>query len=207
MLTILIADDHVLVREGIISVLQDLEPEVKILEAGNLNEIQNLVSQNNELDLVLLDLKMPGMEGYAGLKIIKEIAPSLLVVILSSYDEPAIIEECIKKGADGFIPKSYSKDVLINAVRLVLAGEVFIPSRILKGQPVLFGGTPKGMGSLTPRQKEILELMGEGLSNKEIARLFDCAESTVKAHVSAVLKAFGVASRAKAVAASQDSTI
>jgi DNA-binding NarL/FixJ family response regulator len=199
---ILVADDHTLFRDGLRYMLAQLDDDVEILEAKDCAEALALVGSRSDLDLVLLDLAMPGMDGLAGLRALRVRRPSVPVVILSGSEEPADVRQALDRGAMGFIPKSSTSQVMLGALRLVLSGGVYLPPAFLERfQP---GRTPtaappiEALG-LTPRQHDVLRLLGRGQSNKEIARVLGLAEGTVKLHISAILRALGVDNRTQAV--------
>lgn len=204
---ILIADDHALFRDGLRYVLARLgDDAAEIFEAKDGAEALALVAAHPDLDLVLLDLAMPGMDGIAGLRALRARSPSMPVVILSASEEPADIRLALDRGAMGFIPKSSSSEVMLSALRLVLAGGVYLPpafldrSRAGKGPVVSATPSLENLG-LTARQTDVLRLLGQGKSNKEIARALELAEGTVKLHVSAVLRALDAVNRTQAVVA------
>ena len=203
---ILIADDHALFREGLRYVLAGVGDDVEILEAKDGAGALVLVAARPDLDLVLLDLAMPGMDGLAGLRALRARTPSVPVVILSASEETIDIRLALDGGAMGFIPKSSTSEVMLSALRLVLSGGVYLPPAILqrsrtgKGPVASAELTLESLG-LTPRQHDVLRLLGQGKSNKEIARALVLAEGTVKLHVSAILKALDVGNRTQAVVA------
>jgi len=201
---ILVADDHALFRDGLRYVLARLGDEVEVLEAKDCTEALALVGSRPDLDLLLLDLAMPGMDGLAGLRVLRARRPSMPVVILSASEEPADVRQALDRGAMGFIPKSSTSSVMLGALRLVLSGGVYLPPAFLDRFQT--GRTPTAVPSiealgLTPRQHDVLRLLGKGQSNKEIARVLGLAEGTVKLHISAILRALGVGSRTRAVIA------
>jgi DNA-binding NarL/FixJ family response regulator len=204
---ILIADDHALFREGLRHVLSQLGDQVTIVEASDFPQALAAVEQTGDIAVVLLDLAMPGMAWNDGLSRLKELLPETVpIVILSASDDRRHVLQAVNLGAAGFIPKTSSSRVMISALKLVLSGGVYLPPALLQqgGQgldglgPVASGG---GVSFLTPRQREVLALLGEGQSNKEIARVLTLAEGTVKLHVTAILKALDVNNRTRAVVA------
>ncbi|MCJ8298017.1 MAG: response regulator transcription factor [Pseudomonadales bacterium] len=211
MLTILVADNHDLAREGFKSVLQELDPQISILGANCIGAVLQQLPANPDIDIVLLDLGLPDTEQFSGLLQIKETAPDTPVAILSALDDQESVHAALVAGADGYIPKTSSKKVMLHAIRLILAGEIYLPSILLQGNQLANSAAnvtnlPQRRDpatGLTRRQAQVLELIEKGLSNKEIARQIFCTEGTVKAHVTAILKTFGVSSRAKAVIAAK----
>ncbi len=201
---ILVADDHALFRDGLRYVLARLGDDVEILEAKNCAEALALVGSRSDLDLVMLDLAMPGMDGLAGLRALRARSPAVPVVILSASEEPADMRQALDRGAMGFIPKSSTSSVMLSALRLVLSGGVYLPPAFLErhqsGTTPIAASSVEALG-LTPRQHDVLRLLGQGQSNKEIARVLGLAEGTVKLHISAILRALGVHNRTGAVVA------
>ena len=184
--------------------LAGLADEVAILEAKDSAEALATVGATPDLDLVLLDLAMPGMDGLAGLRTLRARRPALPVVILSASEEALDVRRAIESGAMGFIPKASSSGVMLGALRLVLSGGVYLPPAYLErsraGMTPITAPSADTLG-LTARQHDVLRLLGQGQSNKEIARVLGLAEGTVKLHISAILRALGVANRTRAVVA------
>ena len=210
MLTILVADNHDLVREGFKSALQELDPQISILGANCIGAVLQQLPANPDIDIVLLDLGLPDTEQFSGLLQIKETAPDTPVAIFSALDDQESVHAALIAGADGYIPKTSNKMVILQAIRLILAGEIYLPSILLQdsqqANSAAVSNLPLGRDTatgLTRRQVQVLELIEKGLSNKEIARQIFCTEGTVKVHVTAILKTFGVSSRAKAVIAAK----
>ena len=213
---ILVVDDHALIRTALRGVLGELDRDVTVLEARDCRSAFDLIDAQPDLDLVLLDLNLPGMHGLAALDDLRARHPALPVVVLSSANDRASVMQALEQGAMGYIPKLSSNEVLISALRLVLSGGIYIPPEILarlESPPAADrqaaaaserGGspqrTPADLG-LSGRQAQVLRLLLEGKSNKLICRELDLAESTVKNHVSLILKALNVTSRTQAVIA------
>lgn len=194
---ILLADDHALFREGIKQLCTQLGLQVKIFEVSNGAEVMRLAQTQPDFDLVLLDLAMPGVNGFSGLAAFRSHAPSVPVVILSGSEDPADVHAALEGGASGFIPKSAESEVILSALRLVLAGGIYTPPAIISGCTT--NVSKSQIEALTPRQREVLALMGQGKSNKEIGLIMCLTEATVKQHVSAILKTLQVANRMQAV--------
>jgi len=199
---ILVADDHALFRDGLRYLLSRLGDDVEMLEAKDCAEALARVAERSDLDLILLDLAMPGMDGLAGLRALRARNPAVPVVILSASEEPTDVRLALDGGAMGFIPKSSTSNVMLGALRLVLSGGVYVPPAFLDRFQT--GRIPVATASLdvlglTPRQHDVLRLLGRGQSNKEIARVLGLAEGTVKLHISAILRALGVDNRTQAV--------
>jgi DNA-binding NarL/FixJ family response regulator len=208
---ILVVDDHPLIREAMRSVLQQLDSDIHVLEAGNCDDARAIVAREPDLALVLLDLRMPGTSGLDGLEALREQHPGVPVVVLSASEDRNEVIRALDLGAMGFIPKTQPSRVMIGALRLVLSGGVYLPAEVMS-QPATAQGvaetdtpyqprpTAVDLG-LTPRQTEVLALLVQGKPNKVICRDLNLAEGTVKIHVAAILKALGVMNRTQAVVA------
>jgi len=175
----------------------------EIIEAGSLDELTRKLAETTDVDLVLLDLTMPGVQGLSGLLFLRAQYPEIPVVIVSANEDPSIIRRSIDFGASGFVPKSQPVDQIRNAVKRVLDGEIWAPPDI----DLSIRGDREGadlaarLASLTPQQVRVLMMLGEGLLNKQIAFKLGVSEATIKAHVSAILQKLGVDSRTQAVIA------
>ena len=201
---ILVADDHAQFRDGLRYLLGQLCDEVEVLEAKDGAGAVELAAAHPELELVLLDLGMPGIDGLAGLRLLRARCPALPIVILSGSEEPADMRQALDAGALGFIPKSSSSPVMLSALRLVLSGGIYLPPSYAErpqGMRVPLSADSLESLGLTHRQLDVLRLLGQGQSNKEIARVLKLAEGTVKLHISAILRALGVDNRTRAVIA------
>lgn len=209
---VLIVDDHHLIREGMRPVLERLPPPgseeaVEIFEAENFDAATLVVTKHPDLDLVLLDVRMPGTSGFAGLAQWQKRFPGLPVVMMSGDDDPALVRSAIEQGALGYIPKSSTSEVILSALRLVLSGGTYLPREALgreRSAPVPqaeFAADVAARLGITPRQADVLALLLAGASNKVIGRELNLAESTVKNHVAAVFKALDVTTRVQAVLA------
>jgi DNA-binding NarL/FixJ family response regulator len=205
---ILLADDHALFREGMRYVLQQLPGSVDVLEAGTFQEGLKLAERHAELDLVLLDLHMPGSEGPKSVSYFHQRYPQIPVVVISAEEDPINIEKVMSYGASGFVSKSAEAQTMLNALNIVLAGGMYLPPEILHHHCAEVVPQDKrslhtnGYG-LTSRQMEVLQHLAAGLSNKEIAQATKLAEGTVKIHVSAVYQTLNVNSRLEAVRAAE----
>jgi DNA-binding NarL/FixJ family response regulator len=201
---ILIADDHELFRDGLRHVLAQLGEPLTLVEACDFEQAVAAIHDNCDIDLVLLDLGMPGADWTDGLRRVRESLPDRPVIILSAIDDRRHVLQAVNLGAAGFIPKSSPSRVMLSALRLVLSGGVYLPPALIEPQGGILpdGFNPEqAIAFLTPRQREVLALLGQGKSNKEIARSLELAEGTVKLHVTAILKALGVNNRTRAVVA------
>lgn len=201
---ILIADDHDLFREGLRHILEQMRDDLTVLEAADFTQAAAAVEQDSDIGIVLMDLAMPGEDWADALTRLREVRPEIRVIILSASDDRRQILHALTLGAVGFVSKTSSSRVMISAIQLVLAGGVYLPTALLQQGDDASGGGPQRSGAaafLTPRQREVLALLGKGQSNKEIARVLHLAEGTVKLHVTAILKALGVNNRTRAVVA------
>ncbi|MBL4598217.1 MAG: response regulator transcription factor [Rhizobiaceae bacterium] len=199
--TILIADDHPLFRDALKQAIEGLEFPCVIYMAGALGEAQDILSESRDIDLVLLDLAMPGASGFSGLAQLRSEYPAIPAVVISATEDPTTIRRCLDLGASGFIPKSSSGEAIRTGVKEVLGGNIWVPDGIdldVEDDPETAEMFQR-IKSLTPQQARVLGMLGEGLLNKQIAYELNVSEATVKAHVSAVLLKLGVDSRTQAV--------
>ena len=204
MLKVLVADDHPLFREAVVLAVRHLEgTDSQIFEAGTIDEACRLAAAVPDLDLLLLDLKMPGSHGLAGLMELRRRFPALPVVVVSATEESRVIREAIAAGAMAYVPKSLDRASISEALRHVLAGEIWQPEEGSGAAPTEATVADR-MKALTPQQHNILELMVAGKPNKIIAYELAIAETTVKAHVTLILRKLGVFSRTQAVLAARD---
>lgn len=205
---LLVADDHPLFREAISGVIAASLEASEVLEAASLAEALRLAATHEALDLVLLDLGLPDADGLSGLARLREAAPELAVVIVSAEQQRATVLEALELGAVGYIPKSTPREALIDALRQVLDGQVYLPPTIMRAPPAP-APSPAPLGespltALTDKQREVLAHMVQGESNKMIAYRLAIAETTVKTHVSAILRKLRVSSRVQAILLASD---
>jgi DNA-binding NarL/FixJ family response regulator len=199
---ILIADDHPLfrgaLRQAVIGALQGAD----IVEAGDFDTVSKELETNPQMDLVLLDLAMPGVQGFSGLLYLRAQYPSVPVIVISANDDRGVIRRCLDFGASGFIPKTTDAEAMRGAICAVLDGNVWVPSDLAgKSADQMEGELVRRLASLTPQQIRVLMMLSQGLLNKQIAYELSVSEATVKAHVSAILQKLGVESRTQAVIA------
>ena len=201
--TIVIADDHPLFRGALKQALTGIFKHLNVIEAGTLEETTAALSSGQDVDLVLLDLKMPGISGFSGLSFLRAQHPTVPVVVISGVQDSATIRTCMEFGASGYIPKTTPIEQINSAVRAVIAGEHWTPPDIPLGEGAdkETGDLVRRLASLTPQQMRVLTMLSEGLLNKQIAYELSVSEATVKAHVSAILMKLGVESRTQAVIA------
>ncbi len=199
---ILIADDHPLFRDALKQALSGSLSSVEIVEAGTLDEMTARLERDAEIDLVLLDLAMPGVRGFSGLLFLRGQYPSVPVVVVSAHEEGEVIRRCLEFGASGFIPKSIDVESIRRAVAEVLDGGVWTPPEFdPEAGESGNADISERLATLTPQQVRVLMMLSEGLLNKQIAFQLGVSEATVKAHVSAILQKLGVDSRTQAVIA------
>jgi len=212
MYKILIADDHPLFREAIANVISDGFPDSEVMETQDLDSALALTRDHDDLDLILLDLNMPGMHGLNGLINLRNEAPTIPVVIVSAEQDKQVVLQAITYGAVGFITKSSPRRQMTEAIEQILEGNVYLPSDIIRSnKPASRRSTseaphipPELLQALTRKQLLVLERMTKGDSNKQIAFSLAIAETTVKAHVSAILRKLNVHNRVQAILSAGD---
>lgn len=198
---LVIADDHPLFR-GALREAVSVMFEGAIGEAGCFDEVVEILDRGNDVDMVLLDLAMPGVRGFSGLMYLRAQYPSVPVVVVSANDDPAVIRRCMEFGASGFIPKTLGTDEMRQAIARVFEGGVWTPPDVdIERGDAETAELVQRLSSLTPQQVRVLMMLSEGLLNKQIAYELSVSEATVKAHVSAILQKLGVESRTQAVIA------
>ena len=200
---LVIADDHPLFRGAMREAISGLLEQVDIAEAGTFDDVVALLERGSDVDLVLLDLTMPGVRGFSGLMYMRAQYPSVPVIVVSANDDPATIRRCMDFGASGFIPKTLGVDAMRAAISRILNGGVWTPPDVdlRAGSNAEAAELMARMATLTPQQVRVLMMLSEGLLNKQIAYQLGVSEATVKAHVSAILQKLGVESRTQAVIA------
>jgi DNA-binding NarL/FixJ family response regulator len=199
---IVIVDDHPLFRGALGQALSSTLGEGQIVEAGSLDELNERLAADRAVDLVLLDLTMPGVQGLSGLLFLRAQYPEIPVVIVSASEDHGTIRRAIECGASGYVPKSQPVDRIRLAVRKVLDGEIWTPPDVdLSHRDAEGSEFVARLSTLTPQQVRVLMMLGEGLLNKQIAYRLNVSEATIKAHVSAILQKLGVDSRTQAVIA------
>jgi DNA-binding NarL/FixJ family response regulator len=197
----LIADDHPLFRGALREAVSGLFEHVEIGEAGSFEDVAKLLESGGEVDLILLDLNMPGVRGFSGLIYLRAQYPSVPIVVVSANDDPTVIRRCMDLGTSGFIPKTLGIEEMRAAIKRVLEGGVWTPPDVdlSAGADTETANLMARLASLTPQQVRVLMMLSEGLLNKQIAYELGVSEATVKAHVSAILQKLGVESRTQAV--------
>jgi two-component system, NarL family, nitrate/nitrite response regulator NarL len=205
---LLVVDDHPVLRDGLAALLRQMGPETVVLQAGDAAQALTLVAQHADLDAVVLDIAMPGIDGFRAITEFGRLRPELPIVVLSSSESADDVRHALSQGALGYVPKSASQKTLISAIRLVLNGELYVPPLILAEAAATRSTVPPTDASsaravLTDRQIDVLRRVCEGASNRTIAIELGLSEKTVKAHISAIFKALNVVNRTQAAAAAR----
>ena len=203
---IIVADDHPLFREALQQALAPMMPGVSFVEADSFDTLQEAVADNEDADLVLLDLDMPGAQGFSALAWLRNQYPALPVVVVSAASDPAVMRRAVDFGASGFIPKSSTLDTISEAIGIILDGELWLPDSALSLEES--SSSPdeelaRRVSALTPQQFRVLSMLADGLLNKQIAAELDVSEATIKAHVTAIFRKLGVRSRTQAAVAAR----
>jgi len=206
---ILLIDDHALFRDGLLLVLNGLDTAIETFEAGSYESAEVIMRAQPDLDLVLLDLGLPGTSYLDALQAIRQRLPKAFIVILSGTEDHKMVEASLQNGAQGYIPKSSPAKIMLSALQLVLSGGTYVPAQILQRKSsvdAIVLATPATPTinkttehRLTPRQYDVLQQLATGKSNKAIGSELQLTESTVRAHVAAILRAFNVPNRTHAV--------
>jgi DNA-binding NarL/FixJ family response regulator len=209
---LLIVDDHPVVREGLVALLQQGHPDTVVVEAHDSATGLAMAESHLDLDVVLLDLALPGMGGMSAIAEFGRRRPELPVIILSSSEDPLDVRRALAAGALGYVPKSASRQTLLLAIQLVLSGDVYVPPlMMLPPEPSPSAGVANGMAGpgarLTGRQVDVLKLLARGLSNKEIGNALDLSEKTVKVHVTSIFRTLNVVNRTQAATAARQSDL
>ena len=200
---LLIVDDHALIREAVRHVVSALADDVTVLAAGSNTQGFALAEEEPDLDLLLLDFHLAGLDGVPAIRAWRQRFPALPVVVLSSSEDRTTVLAAMAAGAAGFVPKSSSNELMLSALRVVLAGGRYLPADVLARPQAAVRPAPASLDALglTPRQLDVLRLIAAGKPNKLICDELGLAERTVKAHVTEVLRALGVSSRTQAALA------
>ncbi|MBR9857908.1 MAG: response regulator transcription factor [Gammaproteobacteria bacterium] len=197
---IIIADDHPLFRNALHQAVELAIAGAQLLEVDSIDNLMRLLGDVDDVDLLLLDLKMPGASGFSGLALLRNQYPDLPVVVVSASEEPAVVQQAMRFGALGFIPKSAPMRTLVSALNTILEGEPWFPEGIsLDDAPG--DNIADRLASLTPQQFKVLTMLSEGMLNKQIAYELAVSEATIKAHVTAIFRKLNVKNRTQAVIA------
>ena len=199
--TLLIADDHPLFREALRGAVARMLPDAQLREAENVDALYRLVEAEPDADLLLLDLNMPGAHGFSALVHLRALHPQLPIVVVSAREEPAVMRRALDHGAIGFIPKSADAKTLGEAISSVLEGDRWAPPAALNAPATAADehDAAHRLRDLTPQQFRVLQMLGSGLLNKQIAFDLGVSEATIKAHVTAILRKLGANNRTQAV--------
>jgi len=197
---LVVVDDHPLFREALSGSIRKCLPGCQVHSVGSFEKLQALLVERPDMDLVLLDLHLPGNHGLSGLAWLRGHYPALPVLLISAHDDADIVQRALADGAAGFLSKSAESELIMEAIAQVMAGETWLP----EGMPSAPGNPDqtelaRRVGELTPQQYRILLMLGEGLLNKQIAWELDITEATVKAHMTAIMRKLGVHNRTQAV--------
>lgn len=195
---ILVADDHALFRSGLQQLISELDSNIQIIEAENHQQAFEIIQENSDIDIALLDLSMPDSDGLTALAKITQKFPMLPAVVLSASESKQDMIAALKAGAMGFIQKSESGPVILNAIRLVLAGGVYVPPALVDDNHRVLSHSSLESANLSTRQLDIVKYVVEGKSNKEIARELSLSVATVKSHLREIFKLMNVKSRTQA---------
>ncbi|SJM93210.1 Two component transcriptional regulator, LuxR family [Crenothrix polyspora] len=196
---ILLVDDHALFREALVHVLNQLAPLMVVHEAANIEEATYRIANTRNLDLMLLDIDLQGVDGLSALPSLRKLAPTVSIVVLSGSETCQHIRQAQANGAVGYIPKTHSSHQMLAALRIILAGDVYFPCYLQANNKPNHTSTKSEPSILTIRQHEVLQLMAQGLPNKSIAKALEVTEGTVKLHIVAILQVLGAHNRTEAV--------
>jgi DNA-binding NarL/FixJ family response regulator len=204
----LLADDHVIFRQGLRALIESIDPDASFLEAGSYTSALDVGKDCDDLTIIVVDLRMPGAEGVDGLRALRRRFPTVPVFVLSASEDAEDVFQALQAGASGYLAKSAPAETVIEALRVVLVGGIYVPRSLVAVRDL---ATPEPIkqpssedNNLTPRQYEVLQLLAGGCSNKEIAGRLGTSEGTVKAHVSAIMRQLGVRNRVQLLLAAQD---
>ena len=201
----IIADDHPLFRDALKRTVASLFPMAQLIEADTTVSLQQRLEAADDLDLLLLDLHMPGSSGFSGLVHVRARYPSLPVIVVSGNEEPSVMRRAIAHGASGYIPKSSSLEEMAQAIARVLDGDVWLPASAAGSQQTQLApdevDIAERIRDLTPQQFRVLMMLADGLLNKQIAYELNVSEATIKAHMTAILRKLGASNRTQAVVA------
>jgi DNA-binding NarL/FixJ family response regulator len=201
MTTLLLADDHPLFREALRAAVLRAMPAATLHEAENVDGLYALAERENDADLLLLDLNMPGAQGFSALVHLRALYPQLPVMVVSAREDPATMRRALDHGAIGFLPKSADAGQLGDAIRHVLAGDRWAPAAAMSGPAAASEehDVARRVRELTPQQFRVLQMLSDGLLNKQIAYELHVSEATIKAHMTAILRKLGAHNRTQAV--------
>ncbi len=201
---ILIADDHALFRDGLCLRIKEIAPNAQVLQAGSYAQIFKTLQNERDIQMLIMDVEMQDMPWQEGLKEICKTAPNICIAVISSSEDSRTIRMILSTGVNGYIPKRSDIKVLNNAIKLILDGGTYVPPMLLDAAPLNnLSGKSGGIKTLTNRQSQVLDLIAQGKSNKQIAYDMGVSESTVKLHINALLRSLHVSNRTQAVVTAQ----
>jgi DNA-binding NarL/FixJ family response regulator len=209
---LLVIDDHPVMRQGLGALLEQGLQETVVFLASSSEDGLALAEVHSDLDAAFLDLMMPGLGGMTAIKVFGEKYPALPVIVLSSSEDPDDVRRALAFGALGYVPKSAGPQTILSALRLVLAGEIYVPPLVLLSATATAEVAPPRGGmtaidDLTSRQKEVLMLLARGLQNKEIGEMLGLADKTVKTHVTAIFRTLRVINRTQAASLAREANL
>ncbi len=201
---ILIADDHALYRDGLALRLEQIAPEAIILQASNYAQIFKIIKTDNDISIIILDIEMQDMPWLDALQMMHKMLPHTAIVVVSASEDGRTIRSVMATGVNGYIPKRSDAKVFDNALKLILDGGTYVPPVLINNPPINNLSTKStGLKTLTNRQSQVLDLIAQGKSNKQIAYDMGVSESTVKLHINALLRSLHVSNRTQAVITAQ----
>lgn len=203
MMKILLADDHALFRDGLILNIKQQNIDAEINSSGSYREALDALKNAPYPEAIILDLDMPDMSWQQGLPLLQKTSPKSKIIIVSAIEDAAVIKQVMNKGVKGYIPKRLEPKVIMAAIKLVLEGGTYLPPQLLKNISDKKTKNKDKKSLLTPRQKEVLQYIAQGLSNKQIAYEMQISEATVKLHINALLKALKANNRTQALVMAQ----
>lgn len=204
---IIIADDHPLFRNALCLAVKQVVPDASLLECDSISTLEALLSQQQDTDLILLDLRMPGANGFSGLVLIRREFPDIPVIVISASDEPLIMQRAMEYGASGFIPKASDLNQIATALQTVLNGSLWLPTTLTQNTSNEEHEFAQRIKTLTPQQLRVFMMLTKGLLNKQIAGEVNVSEATVRTHMTAIFRKLGVRNRTQAVLAANYLTI
>lgn len=203
---VLIADDHALFRDGLSMHLEQIDPEAVVFQAGSFSQALKIIDDEKKLDLVIVDLDMPDMAWEEGIEELKKKSNGARFVVISATEDGKSIRKTMENGVSGYIPKRSDPKIMTGALKLVMDGGTYVPPSVLDSGNAAGSQTGESRGKgkmLTNRQSQVLELIAQGLSNKQIAYEMGVSEATVKLHINALLRSIGATNRTQAVIIAQ----
>ena len=201
---ILIADDHALFRDGLAMRLEEIAPDAVVLQASSYTQVFKILNTESQIDVLVLDVEMQDMPWLESLKQIHALAPKMKIIVVSASEDSRTIRTILATGVKGYIPKRSEIKVFNNALKLIIEGGSYVPPNLLENTPLnALSGRNIGIKTLTTRQSQVLDLIAQGQSNKQIAYDMGVSESTVKLHINALLRSLHVSNRTQAVITAQ----